>query len=94
LLEDGAPALEVLKHIPPKGELAKFNLHRPGLGPGGGQCTTAEKDTTNSGDTKPQGYVTNYGGEEILKQAKADPETPDRRQPVARPRVAKRVPSC
>jgi hypothetical protein len=46
--------------------------------------STAEMDTTNSGDTKPQGYVTNYGGEEILEQATKNPKTPGWFQPVAR----------
>jgi hypothetical protein len=75
MLGHGASAAEVLKHILPKGELAKFNPHYLGLGPGGGQFTTAERDTTNSRDTRPQGYVTNLSGEEILEQAIEYPKT-------------------
>ncbi|MGI8570164.1 MAG: hypothetical protein ACR2KT_14450 [Methylocella sp.] len=83
MLEDGAPALEELTHILTKGELAKFNPRRLGLGPGGGQFATAEMDTTNSRDTKPQGCVKNLRREEILEKKKANPETPGRSQPGA-----------
>jgi hypothetical protein len=82
MLEDGAPAAEVLKNFLPKGELAKLNPHHLDPGPAGGQFTTAETDGTSSGDTKPQGYVTKLSPEEILKQAAENKRTPGWLQPA------------
>ena len=82
MLEEGAAAVEVLKHFLPQGELAKFNPHHLGPGTGGGEFTTAETDGASSGDTKSQGYVTQLSTEEILKQAAENSKTPGWLQPA------------
>ncbi|MGB6177498.1 MAG: BPSL0067 family protein [Methylocella sp.] len=68
MLDDGAPAAEVLRHLLPNGDLAKFNPYHLGPGPAGGEFTTAEMDATSSGDASPQGYATKLSEDDILDQ--------------------------